>query len=86
MNIFTFPTKGEIGGAPSGTEQYFSMDHGIVHLVSLDSQLANADPDARLAILNPTPARSAVQAQAEHLLMALSYPPLKPASPAVALR
>lgn len=50
LNIFSLPAKGELGGAPSGTEQYFSMDHGTLHIVSLDSQLANSDEASRLAM------------------------------------
>ena len=34
---FTFPTAGEAGGTPSGTEAYYSFDHGNVHFVSLNS-------------------------------------------------
>jgi Calcineurin-like phosphoesterase len=34
---FTVPTRGEAGGAPSGTEAYYSFDWGNVHVVSLDS-------------------------------------------------
>ena len=50
MNIFSLPTKGELGGVPSGTEQYYSLDYGNVHIVSLDSQLANVDENARMAM------------------------------------
>lgn len=34
---FTFPMAGEAGGAPSGTEAYYSFDYGNVHFVSLNS-------------------------------------------------
>jgi hypothetical protein len=34
---FTLPTQGEAGGVPSGTEAYYSFDHGNVHFISLDS-------------------------------------------------
>ena len=50
LNIFTLPTKGETGGAASGTEQYYSSDFGNVHVVSLDSQLSNSDEDLRSAM------------------------------------
>jgi hypothetical protein len=44
----TFPTAGEGGGVPSGTEAYYSFDWGNVHVVSLDSydtgRSAPADP------------------------------------------
>ena len=47
LNIFTLPSKGEMGGVPSGTEQYYSFDYGNVHVVSLDSQLTNRDTALR---------------------------------------
>ncbi len=34
---FTLPTAGEVGGAPSGTEAYYALDWGNLHLVCLDS-------------------------------------------------
>ncbi|HVE65562.1 MAG TPA: post-COAP-1 domain-containing protein [Thermoanaerobaculia bacterium] len=36
-DAFTFPTAGESGGAPSGTEAYYSFDYGNVHFVCLNS-------------------------------------------------
>jgi len=47
LNIFTLPSKGEMGGVPSGTEQYYSFNYGNVHVVSLDSQLTNRDKAQR---------------------------------------
>jgi len=47
LNIFTLPAKGEMGGVPSGTEQYYSFNYGNVHVVSLDSQLTNRDKAQR---------------------------------------
>ena len=35
---FTMPTAGVAGGWPSGSEAYYSFDHGNVHFVVLDSQ------------------------------------------------
>lgn len=35
-DIFTFPTNGEVGGIPSGTEQWYSYDYGPIHFVMLD--------------------------------------------------
>jgi hypothetical protein len=46
---FTLPTAAEAGGVASGTEAYYSYDHGNVHLVALDSH----DTD-RSAPANPT--------------------------------
>ncbi len=43
LEIFSLPTRGEVGGVASGTEQYYSVDYGNVHLVSLDSQLTPYD-------------------------------------------
>ncbi|MFQ5426536.1 MAG: thrombospondin type 3 repeat-containing protein, partial [Gaiellales bacterium] len=37
FEAFTLPTAGEAGGAPSGTEAYYSFDYGNIHFVSLDS-------------------------------------------------
>ncbi len=38
LNVHTFPTKGESGGVASGSELYFSFDHGNIHFISIDSQ------------------------------------------------
>jgi 3',5'-cyclic AMP phosphodiesterase CpdA len=37
LQNFTFPTNGEAGGLPSGTEKYYSFEFGNVHFVCLDS-------------------------------------------------
>ena len=50
LDIFSLPTAGEVGGVPSGTEQYYSVDYGNVHIVSLDSQLSNRDDAQRAAM------------------------------------
>jgi hypothetical protein len=34
---FTLPTAAEAGGVPSGTEAYYSFDHGNVHFICLDA-------------------------------------------------
>jgi hypothetical protein len=52
IDIFTLPTNGEAGGVPSGTEQYYSLDYGNMHIVSLDSQISARDSDARAAMLD----------------------------------
>lgn len=41
--LFTFPTKGEAGGLPSGSEHWFSIDYGQLHLVFLDSHDGDLD-------------------------------------------
>lgn len=38
FKIFSLPTQGEAGGVPSGTESYYSFDHGNIHFVCLDSE------------------------------------------------
>jgi hypothetical protein len=50
LDIFTLPADGEVGGVPSGTEQYYSFDFGNMHFVSLDSQLSARDDDQRAAM------------------------------------
>jgi hypothetical protein len=47
LDIFSLPANGEAGGVPSGTEQYYSVDYGNVHVVSLDSQLSARDENQR---------------------------------------
>jgi hypothetical protein len=37
FDAFSLPAAGEAGGVPSGTEAYYSFDHGAVHFVVLDS-------------------------------------------------
>ncbi len=50
LDIFSLPARGEAGGVPSGTEQYYSFDYGNIHLVSLDSQLSARDSAQRAAM------------------------------------
>ncbi|KAB2654295.1 MAG: metallophosphoesterase family protein [Verrucomicrobia bacterium] len=50
FNIFTFPTAGEAGGVPSGTEHYYSFDIGMVHFICLDSMTANRGVNGAMAI------------------------------------
>lgn len=50
LDIFSLPANGEAGGVPSGTEQYYSLDYGNVHIVSLDSQLTARDDEQRAAM------------------------------------
>ncbi len=62
FDVFNFPTKGEAGGAPSGTENYYSFDYHNIHFVCLDS-VVNPDSVAMqkwlrkdLALANKNPA------------------------------
>lgn len=41
FDIFDFPTDGEAGGVPSGTERYYSFNYANVHFVCLDSELSS---------------------------------------------
>ena len=41
LDIHTFPTAGESGGVGSGTELYYSFDHGNIHFISIDSQTSS---------------------------------------------
>jgi acid phosphatase type 7 len=43
FKIFNLPASGEAGGVASGTEAYYSVDFGNVHLVSLNSEEKAAD-------------------------------------------
>jgi hypothetical protein len=45
FDIYTLPTAGEAGGVASGTEHYYSFDHGNIHFISLDSMTANRSVD-----------------------------------------
>lgn len=47
LDIFSLPARGEAGGVPSGSEQYYSFDYANVHIVSLDSQVTARDPVLR---------------------------------------
>ncbi len=46
LDLHTFPTAGECGGVPSGTERYYSFDHGNIHFISVDSETAGNYDDA----------------------------------------
>lgn len=45
FDMFTLPAAGEAGGAPSGTESYYSFDFANVHFVVLDSMESDRAPD-----------------------------------------
>ncbi len=46
---FTLPTEGELGGAPSGTEAYYSFDWGPLHVVALDSEDTDRSAEGAMA-------------------------------------
>ena len=41
FDIFSLPRDGAAGGVPSGTENYYSFDHGPVHFICLDSEVSS---------------------------------------------
>jgi len=47
-DIFSLPTVGECGGAPSGTEAYYSFDHANIHFIVLDSQESDRVPPSTM--------------------------------------
>jgi len=49
FDIFSLPKDASAGGQPSGTEAYYSFDHGAVHFVCLDSYATSRKADAPMA-------------------------------------
>jgi hypothetical protein len=43
LDLFDLPTRGESGGVPSTVEHFYSFDHGNVHFVVLDSEVASLE-------------------------------------------
>lgn len=41
LDVIDVPKQGENGGVPSGTKQYYSFNHGNVHFVSINTELAS---------------------------------------------
>lgn len=37
FNVISVPTKGELGGLPSNTKEYYSYNYGNIHFIALDS-------------------------------------------------
>ncbi len=51
-DAFTLPSRGELGGLPSGSEAYYSFDYGAAHFIMLDSYDSHEQklsPDESLA-------------------------------------
>lgn len=46
--LFSFPEQGESGGLASGSERYFSVDYGMVHLIFLDSHDGDLDKSSEM--------------------------------------
>lgn len=48
FQIFNLPTAGEAGGVASGTEKYYSFDHGRIHFIALDSMTSSRLPGSTM--------------------------------------
>jgi predicted phosphodiesterase len=48
-DIFEFPQEGESGGVASGTEQFYAIESGNVHIVMLDSHDGDTSKDGDMA-------------------------------------
>ena len=46
FDLFDLPTRGEVGGAPSKDERFYSFDYGNIHFVVLDSEAASLEADS----------------------------------------
>jgi hypothetical protein len=71
-DVFTFPKAAEIGGAPSGTEAYYSFDYANLHVVCLDSYGSSRSSTGAMA--NWLRADLASTAQ-EWLIVMFHHPP-----------
>lgn len=49
FSIFTLPTNGAAGGAPSGTEHFYSLDYANIHVICLDSMTASRATNGPMA-------------------------------------
>jgi hypothetical protein len=49
LSLFTLPTAGEAGGVASGTERYYSFNHGNIHFVCLDSMTSERTDNGAMA-------------------------------------
>ena len=48
-DAYICPTKGEVGGLPSGKEAFYSFDYGKVHFICLDSHDLDRKPSGEMA-------------------------------------
>ncbi|MBP6516814.1 MAG: metallophosphoesterase [Chitinophagales bacterium] len=46
LDVINVPTQAENGGVPSGIKQYYSFNHGGVHFVSINTELASLNNPA----------------------------------------
>lgn len=49
FDAYVLPTEGEAGGVPSGTESYYAVDVGRLHLISLNSYDESREPNGAMA-------------------------------------
>ena len=49
LDAFSLPTAGEAGGVASGTERYYSFDHGNIHFICLDSMTQSRSASGPMA-------------------------------------
>lgn len=49
FDAYVCPTKGEAGGLASGSESYYSFDHGNIHFITLNSHDLDRTPDGAMA-------------------------------------
>jgi hypothetical protein len=49
FDAYVLPTRGEAGGVASGTEAYYSFDHGNIHFICLDSHDLDRRPSGAMA-------------------------------------
>lgn len=49
FDAYVCPTKGEAGGLASGTESYYSFDHGDIHFIALNSHDLDRTPGGAMA-------------------------------------
>ncbi len=74
-DLFTLPRAGESGGVPSGTEAYYSFDHGHVHFVCLDSFDSDRSGSAPMASWLRADLQAARTAGAQWLIAFFHHPP-----------
>ena len=66
------PTRGEAGGAPSGTEAYYSFDYGNIHFICLNSHDLDRSPTGAMVQWLTTDLE---EAQADWLIAFWHHPP-----------
>jgi hypothetical protein len=49
-DIWNFPINGETGGVASGSDEYYSIDNGNIHIVMMDSEHPSLEADGAMAM------------------------------------